>query len=124
MSRPRDRRAGAAAEAGSSNSPKFRLRWTQRAILDLEEIDAYIAADDPIAAQRWVNRLVDHAAKAAWTPYAGRVVPEFGRTEIRELLLRSYRIVYRIRGDEIQVLTVFEGHRLFPTDVSTDPDPE
>lgn len=105
-------------------APKYRLRWTQRAVSDLEAIDAYIAADDPDAAERWIGRLMEHASKAAWTPYAGRAVPELRRTEIRELMLRSYRIVYRIQGEEIHVLTVFEGHRLFPEDVNIDPDSE
>jgi hypothetical protein len=30
---------------------------------------------------------------------------------------RTYRIVYRVRDDRMEVLTVFEGHRLFPRDV-------
>jgi hypothetical protein len=30
---------------------------------------------------------------------------------------RTYRVVYRVRGDRIEVLTIFEGHRLFPRDV-------
>lgn len=39
------------------------------------------------------------------------MVPELNREDIREVLLRSYRIVYRVRPDGIVVLTVFEGHR-------------
>lgn len=49
---------------------------------------------------------------AANHPEAGRVVPEFGREDIREVFLRSYRIVYLIEEDATVVLTVFEGHRL------------
>jgi len=48
---------------------------------------------------------------------AGRRVPEIGRDDIREVLKRSYRIVHRVRGDRLEVLTVFEGHRLFPPDI-------
>ena len=44
----------------------------------------------------------------------GRVVPEEGRPNIREVFLRTYRIVYRVRVGSILVLTVFDGHRLFP----------
>lgn len=37
-----------------------------------------------------------------------------GRSDIREVFVRTYRIVYRVREEGILVLTVFEGHRLFP----------
>ncbi len=48
------------------------------------------------------------------------VASELGRDEIREVLLRHYRIVYRVEPHGITVLTVFEGHRLFPRDAPTE----
>lgn len=42
----------------------------------------------------------------------GRVVPELANPEIRELLFRKYRIVYRLKGKRLEILTVFAGHRL------------
>jgi len=47
------------------------------------------------------------------------MVPEFSREDIRELLEGNYRIVYQVAKDRLVVLTVFEGHRLFPV---KDPD--
>jgi len=47
-------------------------------------------------------------------PYSGRQVPELNRDDLREVFLGNYRIVYRIFPDSIEVLTIFEGHRLFP----------
>lgn len=44
-------------------------------------------------------------------PNTGRIVPEIGRSDVREVFLRTYRIVYRIVDRGIIVLTVFEGHR-------------
>lgn len=41
-------------------------------------------------------------------------MPELNREDVREVFLGSYRIVYRIYPDFIDVITVFEGHRLFP----------
>lgn len=90
------------------------IEWTERAVADLRAIDDYIAAHDPAAAERWVGRLIAKAEAAARLPMAGRVVPEKARTDIREVFLRRYRIVYRVREESILVLTVFEGHRLFP----------
>lgn len=85
--------------------------WTARALADLRAIEAYIAADDPARADQWVRRLIERAGRAALAPLSGRVVPEKRRPDIREVLLRSYRIVYRLRPRGILVLTVFEGHR-------------
>jgi plasmid stabilization system protein ParE len=104
--------------------PSYRLRWSKRAEADLVGIDDYISADDPVAAARWIDKLTERARKAALLPYAGRVVPEFRMEALREVLVRAYRIVYRIRGNEVQVITVFEGHRLFPSDVDVDSDTE
>lgn len=91
--------------------------WTDRALSDLEAIGDFIAADNPAAAERWFGVLMATAERAAGTPMAGRRVPELGRDDVREVLKRTYRIVYRVRDDHMEVLTVFEGHRLFPRDV-------
>jgi plasmid stabilization system protein ParE len=57
------------------------LIWTDRALRDLEEIDAYIAADDPIAAEHWVGVLLAAAQRAGELPMSGRKVPELGRED-------------------------------------------
>jgi plasmid stabilization system protein ParE len=44
------------------------------------------------------------------------MVPEIAHPHIRELLFKKYRIVYRIRKKSIEILTVFEGHRLLRLD--------
>jgi plasmid stabilization system protein ParE len=91
--------------------------WTDRAVSDLEAIGDFIAADDPTAAERWIGVLITAAARVAETPMAGRCVPELGRNDVREILKRAYRIVYRVREKRIEILTIFEGHRKFPEDV-------
>lgn len=90
------------------------IEWSGRAVADLRAIDDYVAADNPAASERWVGRLIAKAEAAARLPMAVRIVPEKGRSDIREVFLQTYRIVYRVREDGIVMLTVFEGHRLFP----------
>lgn len=85
------------------------LRWTERAIADLAAIGAL---DNPAAARPWVEKLWQRAVQAAEMPRAGRQAPEIGRDDVREVFLRSYRIVYRIAEDGIVIQTIFEGHRL------------
>lgn len=88
-----------------------RLRWSRRATEDLLAIGDFIAADDAKAARRWVSRLRAAARVAARSPGVGRRVPELERDDVRETFLRTYRIVYRILGRDVVVLTVIEGHR-------------
>lgn len=92
----------------------MRLLWSHRARRDLVAITGYIVPDSPPAARRWAERLRTAAARAAEMPLAGRVVPELRRDDVREVLVRSYRIVHQVRDDTVVVLTVFEGHRLLP----------
>lgn len=85
------------------------MRWSSRATRDLEEIATYIARDDPKAAREWIAKLRRAAVNAAHTPLAARIVPELRRDDVREVFLRSHRIVYGARDDHIFVFTVFGG---------------
>jgi toxin ParE1/3/4 len=85
--------------------------WSQRARADLRAIFTHIAVDNRGAAERWIGRILEHADLAAEAPLLGRIVPELGQADIRETYLRSYRIVYRTDGQDLWVLTVFEGSR-------------
>jgi len=97
-----------------------RLRWTFRAKNDLLSIGRFIAREDPETARAFVARLQARARQAAKFPGSGRVVPEFRRQDIREVLEGNYRIVYRVTRVFVEVLTVFEGHHLFPKETLPD----
>lgn len=98
----------------STGPAPLALVWTDRALSDLEDIGDFIAADNPAAAERWVGELMSAAEQAASAPLSGRRVPELGRDDVREVIKRTYRIVYRVRPDRVDVLAVFEGHRRLP----------
>ena len=105
---------------GRRAQPVASIEWTARAVRDLRDIEVYIGADDPAAAARWIARIIAGADAAARSPLAGRVVPEREEHGVREVFVRNYRVVYRVRESSILVLTVFEGHRLFPTNTIPD----
>ncbi len=88
------------------------IEWTLRAEAELHAIGAFIARDKPMAAARWLEKIIDRVEAAAFMPGTGHVVPEFDREDLREVHVKRYRIVYRVRPRSIQVLTVFEGHKL------------
>ena len=85
---------------------------------DLRDIGDFIADDDPEAAERWTLELASVAESSGRMPFRGRIVPEFGREDVRELFRRRYRIAYRIEPNRVVILTLFEGHRPFPDDVA------
>lgn len=98
------------------------VRWTRRAVRDLIQIHLYIEADDPDAADRWIRKLYERAESAARMPMAGRLVREYERSDLREVLVKRYRIIYRVDRRDLVVVTVLEGHRLIPDDLDPDED--
>jgi plasmid stabilization system protein ParE len=88
--------------------------WTAQALDDLEAVCLYIARDAPHIAQVFAARSFDAADRLAEFPLSGRVVPEVGRPEIREVFVYRYRIIYRYTGDVVAILTVQHGARLLP----------
>ena len=93
----------------------MKVIWTEQALVRLIEIQDFIAQSNPAAAERLIRRIVERGGGLTKFPEMGRTVPELPGTGVREIIEGLYRIVYRIRAKCIQVLTVFEGHRQFPT---------
>lgn len=90
----------------------MKVFWTKESIDRLNEIEFYIARDNPNAAIRLIDYLISLGESLSENPERGRIVPEFSIKAIRELLYKNYRIVYLIKKNRIEVLTVFEGHQL------------
>lgn len=95
------------------------IAWSREAGENLVDMEEFIARDSVERAVRFVDALIDHAELTLTdNPRSGRTVPEIGNPDIRELIFRGYRIVYRLNDDRIEILTVFEGHRLLRLDES------
>ncbi|MGH7459780.1 MAG: type II toxin-antitoxin system RelE/ParE family toxin [Longimicrobiales bacterium] len=73
------------------------IRWTEQAAQNLEDIKSFISRDSPSYALAVVARLYHAVTQLAHCPDSGRVVPERGVPEIRELVRPPYRI--RFTGD-------------------------
>lgn len=91
------------------------LYWAPESGEDLGAIFAYIAQDSEQYAWLTVRGILAAAGRLREFPEIGRMVPEFNRPDVRELIWRSYRIVYQFSStrDEARILTVFRGERLF-----------
>ena len=74
----------------------YKVVLAPRAIEDLRDIVLYVAPDRPEAAKRLGMALIEKTKVLGSFPFSGRVVPEFADRSIRELILKPYRIVYRV----------------------------
>jgi len=91
-----------------------KVAWSETAARRLEEIRRYVALDNPRAAVALVLKLVDRGASLSRLPGRGRTVPELPQAGLRELIEGNYRIVYRVGPGLVEIVTVFEAHRLLP----------
>ena len=89
----------------------MRVHWTKNAIKHLADIHAYISENSHIYATRMVDKLTKHSEQIAAFPRSGRMVSEFQAEDIREVIERPYRIIYRIKPEQIDVLAVIHGAR-------------
>jgi addiction module RelE/StbE family toxin len=94
------------------------VRWLDDALADVTGIYRYVAADDPRAAARVVERIQAAILLLAEMPRRGRP----GRWPgTRELVVprTSYIVPYRVAGDHIEILRVFHGARRWSEDPSS-----
>ena len=95
----------------------MRVHWTHTAIEHLLAIYEHIAQDAPLYARRMVDRLTQRSEQIAAFPQSGRMVPEYAAPDIREVIERPYRIIYRIKTDQIDILAVVHGAHLLPPEL-------
>jgi plasmid stabilization system protein ParE len=94
----------------------FKVVFTEPAIADLENLVVPLARDNPSAASNFGYELIETTQKLEVYPFIGRVVLEFKIDNIREVIHRPYRIVYRVHEarELIEVLRVWHGARGIP----------
>lgn len=74
----------------------YKLIWSPAARDDLHDIVTFIARDNPNRAMSFGYGLISETDRLKDFPESGRVVPEYRNDNIREILIRPYRIVYRV----------------------------
>ncbi|HLG17569.1 MAG TPA: type II toxin-antitoxin system RelE/ParE family toxin [Blastocatellia bacterium] len=94
----------------------MKVVWSDRALKTLAAIHARISADSEQQAHRVIDRILMRGDQLALFPLSGRVVQRFNRPNIREIVESPYRIVYRVKKEEVEVIEVFHGARRPPRD--------
>jgi toxin ParE1/3/4 len=93
------------------NARAPRLRRTARAEDDLMDIWAYIARDNPPAADRLLNLLDEKSQMLAQNPKLGAARDDIA-TEVRHFPVGNYLILYRDIGDGVEIVRYVHGMRL------------
>ncbi len=88
----------------------MKLRWTRRALADLQRLADRIAADDkPMAARAFTEALAEKVARLEEFPLLGRTG---SYQDTRELIVhRNYLVTYRLRALEVQILQIWHVAR-------------
>jgi toxin ParE1/3/4 len=88
----------------------YQVRLSRSARSDLEEITRYISIDDPDQALRFSRFLIEHTKSLGRFPERGRIVPEFEDEAIREIIVRAYRVVYRVNHSQYSIEVIRFWH--------------
>jgi addiction module RelE/StbE family toxin len=91
-----------------------RLLWSPQALRDLEGVRDYIAIDSARYAALVIERIVIGVERLSTFPESGRMVPEHNDPSIREVIVKPYRVVYRLKPGLVEIATVFRASRMFP----------
>lgn len=92
----------------------FKVRWASVAEDDLKGVIEYIAEDSPQNAEGVFNKIKETASVLTRFPERGRIVPELkdcGISLYRELVVNPWRVIYRISGKDVYVLSLLDSRQ-------------
>lgn len=87
------------------------LEWLQEPDLDLYQISLYIAMDSMFYAEKTVINIKEKTEMLPFFPFMGRMVPEINQYYIRELIYKSYRVIYQIFQNKIYIIRIIHSSR-------------
>ena len=93
------------------------VHWTDRATARLRAIQDHIAKDSPQAAHQEIERILQRSAQLATPPDIGHQLRDYEGTTLREVLVRPYRLIYRVKATQIDIITVLHYRQLLPQDL-------
>lgn len=95
----------------------MKVRWSWNARRQIRAVLDYIAQTSPQYAQSVVDRIWHRAEKLKLQPESGALVEEYCHDDIRQVFESSYRILYRIRHNDVQVVAIIHSARQLPNDL-------
>ncbi len=86
-----------------------RIKWSPKAIQSFEEICNYISKDSEYYASIFAKKINAIVKEIPRFPKLGRIVPEYQEENLREKIFQSYRIVYRLKADIVEIVVISHG---------------
>lgn len=91
------------------------IYWTLEARTRLQEIQQYLIDQHAeAAAKKLVARLLKRTKQLSIVPKSGHEIEYENQQELRELLEKPYRIIYRITPQQIDIITIKHYHESLP----------
>ena len=91
-----------------------KLNWPKKARNDLIQIYNYINHNSTYYSIKTINKIVNLVSCLETSPYIGRKVPEYDKDNIRELIYKSYRIIYEVQSNKIIIHRIWHSARNLP----------
>ena len=85
--------------------------WSLDAIEDLDQIHRYVGQHSRLAADRLAATIFASVVRLEDFPQSGRIVPEFQVSDLREVIVGEFRVIYQSQGEDVFVLAVRHGAR-------------
>lgn len=90
----------------------YQVIWSPEAYDDIDKLAGFIAKDSPFYAQAVVEKIIEASSSLVQSPQRGRIVPEIGDPNHREIFIYSYRLIFEIEEKTVNILAVIHGKRL------------
>ncbi len=87
--------------------------WSPGALDDADAIAEFISRDSIDRAALFIIRIFEIVDRLQEFPLSGRVIPELGIQNCREIIYESYRIMYRVEGNDVWITGIVHGSREF-----------
>src|SRR5699024_6818918 len=88
--------------------------FTDRFLDRVEEFSDYIALDNIPKAVAWAEGVFATCQPLQTNPHMGRMVPEFQRPEIREIIHGNYRLIHEVKTSQVDMLTIWHTSQQLP----------
>lgn len=87
------------------------VKWSKTSRDAIKDIHDFIARDSKHYAKIVTRKIADYVNELVEFPKKGRIVPERNDENLREIIIYSYRVIYRIMGEDIFVINVLHGRQ-------------
>lgn len=89
-----------------------KIKWTNNALEELDDIANYISKDSLKYAQILIKQIYEMISHLEQFPKFGRKVPEYNDPNLREILYKNYRIIYLIKQGHLEIISIIHGSRI------------